>query len=208
MEEKIKRLIQNWNRRNIAGFFCPDKAAATDEILALVPARATIGISGSQTLDSLQIAKKLEERGNLVFNPYAPSLNRQQSMEERDKGARADYYLASANALSEEGELVFFSAYGHRIAGIANAKNVIIVCGVNKISATLEMALKRARTYTTPLNCKRLSWNTPCLADGVCSPGICFFPEYKRMCCQVLIIEAEVVPQRMRVVLVGENIGY
>jgi hypothetical protein len=208
MEEKARKLIQNWSKRNISGFFCPDKAAATDEIMALVPAGATVGVSGSQTLDSLGIVKKLTARGTLVFDPSLPSLSRQQSLEERNKGASADYYLASANALSEEGELVFFSAYGHRIAGIANAKNVIIVCGVNKISATLELALKRAREYTTPLNCKRLNWNTPCFKEGMCSEDICFFPEYKRMCCQVLIVEAEVMPQRLRVVLVGQELGF
>lgn len=208
MEDKIKKLIQNWSKRNISGIFCPDKKDAIEEIQKLVPIAATIGISGSQTLDSLGVIKKLEERGNHVFDPYKPGLTRQESEEERNKGAGADYYFVSANALSEEGELIFFSAYGHRTAGIANAKNVIVVCGVNKISAGLGQALKRAREYTTPLNCKRLAWNTPCFKEGICAEDICFFPEYKRMCCQVLIIEAEVLPQRLRVILVGEDLGF
>jgi hypothetical protein len=208
MDERISALLRNWEKRNISGVFCPDKRAAIEQIQKLVPLQATIGISGSQTLESLGVIARLKERGNHVFDPYAPGLDRQQSLEERNKGACADYYFASANAISQEGELIFFSAYGHRIAGVANAKNAVIICGVNKISATLEGALKRAREYTTPLNCKRLNWNTPCLKEGECSEDICFLPEYKRMCCQVLIIEAEVLPQRMRVFLVGEDLGF
>lgn len=208
MEERVARLIQNWTKRNIHGVFCPDRQRALEEIEGLVPPKATIGFSGSQTLESLGIINRFKERGHLVFDPYAPGLSRQESLEQRNKGAAADYYFASANAISEAGELIFFSAYGHRIAGVANARNCVIVCGVNKISPTLEQALKRAREYTTPLNCKRLAWNTPCFKEGVCSEDVCFLPEYKRMCCQVLIIEAEVLPQRLRVVMIGEDLGF
>jgi acyl-CoA hydrolase len=129
-------------------------------------------------------------------------------LELRRQGAQADYYLASANAISEKGELVFFSAYGNRTAGIAYAKNIIIVAGINKIVPTLEEAVKRAREYATPLNSKRLNWAAPCLADGICRKEICFAPEYKRMCCQILVIEAEVTLGRLRVILIGEKLGF
>ena len=124
------------------------------------------------------------------------------------KGITADYYLASANAISQNGEMVFFSAYGNRTAGIACAKNLIVVCGINKLSSSLDEAMKRARDYATPLNCKRLNWDTPCFKDGICREGICFSPEYKRMCCQILVIESEVSPQRISLIMVGEPLGF
>jgi hypothetical protein len=83
-----------------------------------------------------------------------------------------------------------------------------VACGINKITSNLEEAIKRAREYVAPLNCKRLNWNAPCLADGICREEICLYPNYKRMCCQILIIEAEVVPDRFKVVLVGESLGF
>jgi hypothetical protein len=150
----------------------------------------------------------LESRGNKVFNQYKSGITQGESLELRKQGAQADYYLASANAISEKGELVFFSAYGNRISGISYARNVVVVCGINKITANLDEALKRAREYATPLNCKRLNWDTPCLKDGICRREICLFPDYKRMCCQILIIEAEVIPDRLKVVLVGEKLGF
>lgn len=208
MEQRIERLIKIWQKRNITGFYCEDKDEAADKILEIIPLSASIGSCGSVTLDELSVVKHLEARGNKVFNQYKPGLSRQENLEIRKQGAQADYYLASPNAISEKGELVFFSAFGNRTAGIAYAKNVIIVSGVNKVTANLEEALKRSREYATPLNCKRLNWNSACFKDGVCRKETCLFPEYKRMCCQVLIIEAEAVADRLKVVLIGRKLGF
>ena len=208
MQEKVDELIGNWQKRNIDGVFCADKNQAHKIILEMIPQSASIGFSGSQTLEQLEVIEMLESRGNKVFNQYDPKFSREESLRARKLGAQADYYLASANAISQKGELVFFSAYGHRIAGIADAKRVILVCGLNKITSSLEEAIKRARNYATPLNCKRLNWDTPCLKDGICHNDECFGPEYNRMCCQVLVVEAEVSSGRMSVILVGEELGF
>ncbi|MGD0335480.1 MAG: lactate utilization protein [Candidatus Omnitrophota bacterium] len=208
MEERIKRLLDIWQKRNIGGFYCPDKIAACARVLELIPVSATVGISGSETISQLALVDKLQARGTRVFNQYAKGLAAEESMKMREEGVHADFYLASANAISEKGELVFFSAYGHRISGIANASSVLVICGINKITPNIEEAVKRAREYATPLNCRRLDWKTPCVKDGICRKEICVFPEYKRMCCQILIIEAEVVPQRIKVILVDEAAGF
>ena len=178
-------------------------------ILGMVSVSGSVGISGSQTLEQIGIVGRLEARGTKVFNPYKSGITWEESQVQRRKGAvEADYYLASANGVSETGELVFFSAFGNRIAGISYAPKVIIVCGINKIVPTFAKALKRGREYATPLNCKRLNWSAPCLKDGVCHNDICLFPEYKRMCCQVLVIEAEPAPERLKVIVVGEKLGF
>jgi len=208
MQEDIRKLLEEWQKRNIQGFYAADKEEALEEILKIVPVSVSVGISGSLSLDALGVVAKLEARGNKVFNQYQPGISRQDSLELRRVGAGAEYYLASANAVSQNGELVFFSGLGNRTSGISYAKNVILVCGINKLAADLGQALKRAREYATPLNCKRLNWQTPCLKDGVCRESLCFSPEYKRMCCQVLVIEAETAPGRLKVILVGESLGF
>lgn len=208
MDKIISGLLKNWQRRNIEGFYCKNKQEAAAKFIEIIPKTVSIGMSGSASLNELGIVKNLEARGNKIFNQYQPGLSRGESLELRRQGTLADYYLASANAISQTGELVFFSAYGNRTAGISYARNVIIACGINKVTKNLSDALKRAREYATPLNCKRLNWNTPCLKDAICRQEICLFPEYKRMCCQILIIEAEVTPDRLKVILVGENLGF
>lgn len=208
MEKSVDSLIKNWRKRNIEGIYSKNKSEAIEQILEIIPKSASVGISGSQTLDTLGIVKALEERGNNVFNQYGSGTSRGEILELRRQGTLADFYLASANAISQKGELVFFSAYGNRISGVSYAKNVIIVAGINKIEPNITEALKRAREYATPLNCKRLNWNSACLKDGICHEEACLFPEYKRMCCQILIIEAEAAPDRLKVILVGEKLGF
>jgi arginine repressor len=204
----VAELIVNLNKRNILGIYCEDKNAAHKKILEFISESATIGFAGSQTLEQLEIVEMLESRGNLIYNQYDPQLSRDESMKIRKQGTLADYYLTSANAVSKQGELFFLSAYGHRIAGIADAKNVIVVVGINKLAESFQSAMDRARKVATPLNCKRLKWDTPCVVDGVCRSEICFSPQFVRMCCQWLIIESEMNPDRMTVLIVGEELGF
>lgn len=209
MDTRADNLIKNWQKRNISGFYCDNKSEAIDKILKIIPQDKSVGISGSKTLEEIGIVSELIRRGNKVFNQYEKGLTAEQSLAIRNQGAAADVFLSSANAITKQGEMVFFSGHGHRIAGIANAKNTIIVCGLNKIVDNIEKGLDRARNYATPLNCKRLgTWNTACAQDGICRMEVCLFPEYKRMCCQILIIESEVNPDRLKVILVGENLGF
>jgi L-lactate utilization protein LutB len=206
--DKEELLIKNWQRRNIYGAICKNKKEAVDKVLELVPKSAPVGLSGSMTLEALDIASILEGRGNTVFNQNKAGITKEERLKLREKGVNADYFLTSANAISCDGKLVFFSAYGTRTAGIANAKNVIVICATDKIVDNIDLAIKRAREYATPLNCKRLNWQTPCVGDGLCKEKICLFPEYNRMCCQILIIEAEIFQDRLKVILVQERLGF
>jgi len=208
MEQRVASLIANLKQRNIEGIYLDSKEEARDKIKQLILKNASVGISGSKTLDELGIVASLEASDYEVFNQYKPGISREQSLQMRNLGSRADYFLTSCNAISEKGELVFFSGYGHRTSGIANADNVIVACGLNKIVPSLEQALKRSREHASVLNCKRLDWKSACLEGGLCRKEICLAPDYKRMCCQVLVIESEINPARLKVIIVGEELGF
>jgi len=191
MDESAEILIKNLSARNINVSYCDNSLEAVEKVLGLVPVDATVGVSGSKTISELKLIEKLKSRGNMVFDQNKPGIDKAQSQQIRQLGVGADYYLTSANAVSKDGELVFLSAWGHRIAGISNAKNVICICGINKITPDLDSALKRAKEYVTPLNYQRLNWDSK-----------------KRMVCQVLIIEGEVSAGRFTVLLVKESLGF
>lgn len=192
MDKRAENLIKAWQERNISGFYCATKEGALEQILKIIPESCSVGFSGSVTLEQLGVIKALEVRGNKVFNHNIPGITQAENLVLRRRGVQeADYYLASANAISQNGELVFLSAWGNRTAGISYAKNTIVVSGINKITPDLESAIKRAREFATPLNYKRLDW-----------------PQDKRMRCQFLIIEAEVAPDRLKVILVGQELGF
>jgi hypothetical protein len=206
MDERVLR--DAFARRNIVLHVCDSRASACAYIGGLIPADATVGFSGSQTLQQLGIVQELIQRGICVYDQNKQGLSREENLRVRRMGAQADYFLASPNAVALTGELVFFSAYGNRTAGVAYAPRVILVAGSNKIVPDYAAALTRGREYATPRNCARLQWDTPCAKQGVCRQEVCYFPEYKRMCGQVLVIEGEVVAQRVQLVLINEPLGY
>jgi hypothetical protein len=208
MDTRVQKLIDNLKRRNIEAMYCATSDEAHARLLELIPDSATVGFCGSQTLEQMEIVEILQSRGNNVLDQYDPKFSRDESMRIRKLSIQADHYLCSANAVSVTGELVFLSAYGHRIAGIAAADRVLVICGINKLVDTREAAVKRAREYAAPLNVKRLHWDTPCAKEGVCHEDICAAPDYNRMCCQMLILEAEVDPDRLSVIIVGEKLGF
>jgi len=75
----------------------------------------------------------------------------------------SDVYLASVNAMSEDGIMVNIDGRGNRISAIAfGPKTVILVVGMNKICRDLESARKRAHTYAAPNNALRLGLELPC----------------------------------------------
>lgn len=203
-----KELISLWSKRNIQAVYAADKLKALNTVLEMIPQNASVGFSGSKTLEQIGIIESLKRRGNMVFDPYVAGISREESLKIRKDATSADFYLASANAVSRKGELVFFSAYSNRIEGVSSASGVIVVCGINKLTEDLDSALLRARNYAAPLNCRRLNWTAPCLKDNICRSDECNFPDYKRMCCQILIIEGEINPGRLRVLLVGEELGF
>lgn len=207
MSDRVQELLENLRRRNFEALYCKTRDEVHAAIMDRIPESATVGFSGSQTLEQLEIVEMMQSRGNNVLDQYDPKLSSDESLRIRRLSIQADCYLCSANAVSMQGELVFLSAYGHRTAGIAAGKRVIVICGSNKIVETREAAIKRAREHAAPLNVKRLHWDAPCAKDGTCRQDVCFSPDYIRMCCQMLILESEVDPERLTVIIAGEDLG-
>ncbi|MBI5159688.1 lactate utilization protein [Candidatus Micrarchaeota archaeon] len=208
----VEKLSCAFEKRQIEFFFCANKAEANAKIFSLIEGNSSVGWSGSQTLVELGVLDGLRESAGekkLVVFDRDNALNSVERARLSREGANADYFLASANAVVEDGRLLVASAFGNRIAGVAFAKKkTIVVVGRNKLVRSLDDAFKRLRSVATPLNCKRLNWdNTPCFS-GKCNEEKCCAPEFKRMCGQVLITEFECVKGRMAVILVDEELGF
>ena len=117
----------------------------------------------------------------------------------------ADYYLSSANAVTEQGEIFNVDGNGNRVAALAfGPQNVILVVGCNKIVEDLHEAHRRLRHLAAPANTKRLNRNTPCAKTGICAD--CRSPE--RICCTYTVQRFSKTPGRIKVILVAEPLGY
>ena len=120
------------------------------------------------------------------------------------KAFSCDYYLSSANAITEDGVIVNIDGTGNRVAAITfGPRNVIFVIGMNKLTQNVDAALARARSLAAPVNTARFDIQTPCKLDGVChnclsDDCICNYIHYLR----------HSPKGKHKVILVGESIGY
>ncbi len=129
----------------------------------------------------------------------------------------ADAYLCSANAITEAGEIYNVDGTSNRIAAIAyGPKSVIMVAGYNKIVHSLDDAIRRVKTVCAPANVQRLTCATYCYEKGECS-SVCKNTEQHmtsgcssdaRICCNYLISAHQRVKGRIKVIIVGETLGY
>jgi L-lactate utilization protein LutB len=119
---------------------------------------------------------------------------------------QADFFIASSNAVTEDGALVNTDGTGNRIAAMFfGPKKVIIVAGVNKLVPDLEAAMKRIKDVAAPLNAKRLGLKTPCAKTENCYDC----SSHERICKITAVMDAPSShTEKVYVILVGEELGY
>lgn len=121
----------------------------------------TIGFGGSQTLTEMDLRHVLAEDNTVYVPDFAPE--GENFITEAQKTFTADVFLLSANAVSENGEIINIDGYGNRLAGaILPHQKVYYIIGANKIGGSLEEAINRARNIAGPKNALRLHCKTPC----------------------------------------------
>ena len=117
----------------------------------------------------------------------------------------ADVFLASANAMTEDGVMINIDGNANRVSAIAQGpKKVIFIVGMNKICDDVDGAMKRARNVAAPINAQRFGLSTPCAKTGSCMN--CKSPD--TICCQILITRFSRHPDRMHVILVNDDLGF
>jgi tripeptide aminopeptidase len=121
------------------------------------------------------------------------------------KALTSDVFLTSANAITMDGELLNIDANGNRLAAYCYGPNsVIVVAGMNKIVTDLDIALKKARLDATVPNTFRTNSKAPCHFTGKCIE--CTMSD--TLCGQILITRFCKPKNRIKVILVGENLGF
>jgi hypothetical protein len=203
MDIAIEKTLNSLKKNKIKAEYFENSAQAVESLLAEIEADKSVGIGGSVTVNSLGIPQKLIERGNKVFFHWleATAENKEKA---RQNAKNADIYLSSTNALTENGELVNIDGTGNRVAAMVyGPRRVYIICGKNKVTKDLDAAFKyiKANTYK---NARRLNLKTPCAATGECNN--CSSPD--RMCNVTTIIERKPANTDLKVIIIGEELGF
>lgn len=197
-------IINNLAKRNMEGFYCKDSAELVDKVLSLMEDGATIAWGGSESVKECGLMDAIHSgKYNLIDRMTAKTP--EESREIFARTVMSDYFLMSTNAITLDGELVNIDGNGNRVAAlIQGPKHVIIVAGMNKVAADVEAAYKRVKTESCPPNAVRLGRNIPCGKTGRC--GDCLAPEC--FCNQIVVTRRSGHTGRIKVFLVGEELGY
>ena len=197
-------VLKGFQRRFIEGYYCETKEEAKALALSLVSDKASVSFGGSVTLDETGILAELRSRTDITLYDRATATTPEENKKIMHDALSCDYYFMSSNAITVDGELINIDGNGNRVAAlIYGPENVIIVAGMNKIVKTVEEGISRTRNVASPQNCVRLNKNTPCAVNGVC--GNCLADT---ICNQIVITIASRIPQRIKVILVGEELGF
>lgn len=202
MEELLKKLESN----GMKAFYLPNRDAARDQILSMIPTTSSVGIGGSVTVREMGLLVGLAERGVQYFDHWESGLSKEEIMAVKRKQVVADYFLTSTNAITRDGKLVNMDNTGNRVAAmIFGPRHVIVVTGENKIVDDVFAAIKRIKERVVSRNTSRRGDNTPC-AQGEPCPD-CNSPD--RLCRVTSIIEKKTKGvETLTVFIVGEPLGY
>lgn len=198
------KIISAFEKRSIEGYYCENKEEAVNKAIELMQEGSVISWGGSMTLEEIGLLEELK-KGHYTLLDRSTAKNYDETTEIYHKAFAADYYLMSSNAITMDGKLVNIDGTGNRVASlIYGPKNVIVIAGMNKIVSDEDSALKRARNYAAPINTVRLNKKTPCANAGSCKD--CLSPD--TICCNIVVTRMSKFPKRIKVILVGEELGY
>jgi L-lactate utilization protein LutC len=192
---RVTRTAAALEANGISVLRAADAAEAKRIVLDLIPEGSQVYHGASQTLEVSGITEALERSGR--YEPLRPriwSMDRQTQADEiRRLSASPDVMLGSVHAVTETGALLAASMSGSQLGPYATgAGRVILVVGTQKIVPDLEEGLRRIEEYAFPLEDARAQ-----AAYGIHS-GVN----------KVLVINREITPGRVTVVLVDEALGF
>lgn len=202
--KQAETIITKLKARKMEGYYCSNKEAAKEKVLELIGnEKKLVTYGGSMTLDEIDVKTAVAAAGHdlLCREDYVTPEEKKECFA---KQTMADCYLMSTNAITLDGELINVDGTGNRVAClIYGPTDVIIVAGMNKVVTSVEEGVNRVHRVAAPPNTVRLSCDTPCAKTGVC--GNCLT---NSICCQTVITRVSKVPNRIKVILVGEELGY
>jgi hypothetical protein len=194
-EASVRRAATALEANGMTVVRAADAAEAKQMVLGLIPDGSRVYHGASQTLDITGITAAVQ--GSDRFQPLRPRIatmdRKTQADEIRRLASAPDVMLGSVHAVTETGSLLIASMGGSQLGPyVSGAGRVIFVVGTQKIVSDLEEGLRRIDEHAFPLEDARAL-----AAYGVHSAVN-----------KVLIINREVTPGRITVVLVDEVLGF
>ncbi|MBR2176047.1 MAG: lactate utilization protein [Clostridia bacterium] len=215
-KEIIEKTLQALRRNNMQAYYADTKEQAKELVCSMLKKGSTVTHGGSVTLAETGITELLGNGDYIYLDRSAPGLTPEQVREIYRKSFFADTYLTSSNAITENGELYNVDGNSNRVAAIVyGPESVIVIAGYNKIVPDIRAAVERVKRIAAPKNAVRLDCATPCAETGECislkkensfACEGCKSPA--RICCNYVVTAQQRHKDRIKVIIVGEVLGY
>jgi len=194
-DEQIESVVKALESNNVHTIIVENGEEARQSVLQLVPPGVEVYANISKTLEKIGITEEIDKSGRYeAVRPKVLALDRKTQADEiRILRSRPAYIIGSVQAITEDGQILTASNGGSQVAPYAyGASKVILVVGAQKIVKDLNEGFRRIKEYSYPLEDARLR-----AALGVPSAiG------------KILVIDREVIPGRITVILVKEELGF
>jgi hypothetical protein len=199
-----KKVIQGLESRGMEGYYAKTKEEALAKALELIPEGSSMSWGGSMSIAEIGLKDVVCQGNYTVYNrdtAETPEEKRQMELAAYD----ADFFLTSTNAITEDGVLLNIDGFANRVSAIAHGPRcVLMIVGMNKVVKDIDSALLRARNEAAPINAQRFDIDTPCVKTGACFD--CKSPQ--TICCQFLVTRYCRPQNRIKVILVNEELGF
>jgi len=194
-DETIQKTVKALADNNFKVEVAENGQEAKEKVLKLLPLSAEVFTMSSQTLEAIGIAKEINETGKYnAIRPKLFSMDRKTQGREMTKlGAAPDWVVASVQAVTQNGHLLIASNTGSQLSAEAYAGGkIIFVVGAQKIVKDTNEGIKRIYQYSLPLENERAkkAYGMPSAVN------------------KILIINKEIMPGRITVILVKEKLGF
>ncbi len=193
--DQIERTAKALEANNIQTLITENGEEAKRLFFELLPEGAEIFLGASVTLETLGIKDEIDKSGR--YDPLRPkmfAMNREtQGREIRKLGGAPDYAAGSVHAVTEDGQVLIASNTGSQLGPYASgAGKVIWVVGAQKIVRDLNEGLRRIQEYIYPLEEEHM--------QQIYGVGTNIN--------KVLIVNGELRPNRITMILVKEELGF
>jgi hypothetical protein len=166
---------------------------ARDLVMSLIPTGSEVGQGASETLERIGVTEALRDGRFVPIRDRTRQMDRAtQGREIRKMSAAPDVQVNSAQAVTEDGQIVIASNTGSQLGPIASgAEKVILVIGAQKIVPDLDAGFRRIAEYSLPLEDAK------------------FQRDFGRRSAanKMLVLDGEFFPGRITVILVRESVG-
>lgn len=191
-------------KRHFQARYVSTREEAVQLMLEWVGQDDVVSWGGSETLQSIGAQNAVRQAGRNVIDRDTAKTP-QERVEMMRQALLCDTFLMSSNAVTEDGQLVNLDRNGNRVGALCyGPRHVIVVVGMNKVVPTVKDAVTRVRHTAAPANVQRFAGNrTPCMETGLCADCI----SEDCICAQMVITRVCRPAGRIRVILVGEDLG-